>query len=202
MRPGAETDLEHVLGMAIARTVSFPAAVLAAFAFAAAALPACGGGDTAPASWSAESAQSGAAGVAGAATGSAGSASGGGVVFEPTATPRPPGQANYVTHCASCHGVSGEGQANWFQPGPDGVLPAPPHDSSGHTWHHGDGYLFLVTKRGGSAFMMPGQASGMPGFDMEMTDGEIVEVLEYIKGFWGQDEREFQASASAGDPYP
>ena len=42
----------------------------------------------------------------------------------------------------------------------------------------------------------------MPGFDLEMTDAEIVEVLEYIKGFWGADEREFQRSASVGDPYP
>ncbi|MDE2802913.1 MAG: cytochrome c, partial [Chloroflexota bacterium] len=119
-----------------------------------------------------------------------------------TATPAHPGQANYVTHCAACHGVSGEGQPNWFQPGPDGLLPAPPHDNYGHTWHHGDGYLFRVTKRGGAAFMMPGQQSNMPGFDVQMTDQEIIDVLEYIKGFWGKDEREFQASASAGDPYP
>ena len=119
-----------------------------------------------------------------------------------SATPAHPGQANYVTHCAACHGVSGEGQPNWFVPGPDGLLPAPPHDNSGHTWHHGDGYLFQVTKRGGLAFVMPGQPSAMPGFDMAMTDAEIVEVLEYIKGFWGADEREFQRSASVGDPYP
>ncbi len=117
-------------------------------------------------------------------------------------TPAHPGQANYVTHCAACHGVSGEGQPNWFARGPDGQQPAPPHDNSGHTWHHGDGYLFQVTKRGGLTFAMPGQLSGMPGFDMEMTDAEIVEVLEYIKGFWGADEREFQRSASVGDPYP
>ena len=50
--------------------------------------------------------------------------------------------------------------------------------------------------------MMPGQPSGMPGFDAAMTDAEIVEVIEYIKGFWGADERGFQRSASAGDPYP
>ena len=127
---------------------------------------------------------------------------GGGEPSAPTATASHPGQANYATHCASCHGVGGEGQPNWFQPGPDGLLPAPPHDDSGHTWHHGDGYLFRVTKRGGAAFMMPGQPSGMPGFDTAMTDREIIEVLEYIKGFWGEDEREFQASASLRDPYP
>ena len=37
---------------------------------------------------------------------------------------------------------------------------------------------------------------------LQMTDGEIVEVIRYIKGFWGSDEREFQASVSRGDPFP
>ena len=70
------------------------------------------------------------------------------------------GQVNYVTHCSSCHGVNGEGQPNWLIPGPDGTLLAPPHDNFGHTWHHGDGYLFAVTKRGGSTFMMRGSRAG------------------------------------------
>ena len=117
-------------------------------------------------------------------------------------TAEQPGKVNYVRHCSACHGVNGEGQPNWLIPGPDGTLLAPPHDNFGHTWHHGDGYLFAVTKRGGSPFMMPGQPSGMPGFDVQMTDSEIVEVIEYIKGFWGADEREFQASVSRGDPFP
>ena len=158
------------------------AAVMVALAVALA--PACGGSDSED-PWTASA-------VAPSAGASAGAA----------AAPPTPGQANYVTHCAACHGVSGEGQPNWFQPGADGLLPAPPHDSSGHTWHHGDGYLFRVTKRGGQAFMMPGQTSAMPGFDMAMSDQEIIDVLEYIKRFWGPDEREFQRSASAGDPYP
>ncbi len=138
------------------------------------------------------------------------SSMGGSAVVAPTAstaagvvaTPEPPGKVNYVTHCSACHGVNGEGQPNWLIPGPDGTLLAPPHNNYGHTWHHGDGYLFAVTKRGGSPFMMPGQPSGMPGFDVQMTDSEIVEVIEYIKGFWGADEREFQASVSRGDPFP
>ena len=118
------------------------------------------------------------------------------------ATPAHPGKQNYVTHCAACHGVNGEGQPNWIIPGPDGLLPAPPHDNTGHTWHHGDGYLFRVTKSGGQAFMLPGQVSAMPGFDVELSDQEIIDVIEYIKGFWGEGEREFQATASQGDPFP
>ena len=149
----------------------------------------CGGGETSTAGGSAVVAST------------ASTAATGGVAAA-TATPSAPGQVNYVTHCSACHGVSGEGQPNWLIAGPDGTLLAPPHDNTGHTWHHGDGYLFAVTKRGGSPFMMPGQPSGMPGFDAAMSDAEIVEVIEYIKGFWGADERGFQRSASAGDPFP
>ena len=152
----------------------------------------CGGGET--------SSTAGGSAVVASTTSTASTGATGAVAA--TATPAPRGQVNYVTHCASCHGVSGEGQPNWLIPGPDGTLLAPPHDNTGHTWHHGDGYLFAVTKRGGSPFKMPGQPSGMPGFDAQMTDGEIVEVIQYIKGFWGGDEREFQASVSRGDPFP
>ena len=40
------------------------------------------------------------------------------------------------------------GQINWRQRDSNGYLPAPPHDESGHTWHHSDQYLFLMTKYG------------------------------------------------------
>ena len=43
------------------------------------------------------------------------------------------GQRVYVAHCAACHGAQLESQPNWRERGPDGRLPAPPHDASGHT---------------------------------------------------------------------
>ena len=58
------------------------------------------------------------------------------------------GKQVYAQNCASCHGVALEGQANWQQRDADGYLPAPPHDETGHTWHHPDSYLFLLTKYG------------------------------------------------------
>ena len=58
------------------------------------------------------------------------------------------GKLVYKNNCASCHGVNLEGQEQWRQPDGDGYMPAPPHDESGHTWHHPDDYLFLMTKYG------------------------------------------------------
>ena len=43
------------------------------------------------------------------------------------------GQKVYAAQCAACHGARLEGQPNWRVRGPDGRLPAPPHDASGHT---------------------------------------------------------------------
>ena len=39
----------------------------------------------------------------------------------------------YAQQCAACHGAEGEGQPSWRDRGPDGLLPAPPHDASDHT---------------------------------------------------------------------
>ena len=49
------------------------------------------------------------------------------------------GEDLYREYCAACHGADLEGQPDWRSAGPDGVLPAPPHDETGHTWHHPDG---------------------------------------------------------------
>lgn len=51
------------------------------------------------------------------------------------------GKKVYDANCASCHGVKLEGEENWRERGPDGLLPAPPHDETGHTWHHPDALL-------------------------------------------------------------
>ena len=58
------------------------------------------------------------------------------------------GKVICAEHCASCHGVKLEGQKDWMSRLPDGLMPAPPHDETGHTWHHSDKYLFMITKYG------------------------------------------------------
>ena len=108
------------------------------------------------------------------------------------------GQSLYVDNCASCHGANLEGQPNWQSPNADGVLPAPPHDETGHTWHHDDELLFEYTKLGGAAALevrgVAGFNSGMPGFGETLTDDEIWNILAYIRSTWSEREREVQAS--------
>ena len=107
------------------------------------------------------------------------------------------GQGLYKEHCASCHGAGLEGQPNWRKIGPNGILPAPPHDESGHTWHHDNQLLFDYTKLGGKALMeasgVTGTKSGMPGFADALTDDEILDILSYILSTWPDRIRTIQA---------
>jgi len=112
------------------------------------------------------------------------------------------GQTLYATYCAACHGTNLEGQAGWRSPGPDGRLPAPPHDENGHTWHHGDQLLFDYTKLGGKAEMAKRGVefdSGMPAFGDQLTDTEINNVLAYIKSTWPERLQIMQAERSAAE---
>lgn len=103
------------------------------------------------------------------------------------------GQQVYGKQCASCHGANLEGEKDWRTRKPDGGLRAPPHDASGHTWHHPDGQLFQITKLGGAAMAGPGFKSNMPAFKGTLTDRQIWAVLSYIKSRWPQHIRERHA---------
>ena len=108
----------------------------------------------------------------------------------------------YLANCAACHGASGEGAPDSPVGGPDRRVPAPPHDSRGHTWHHSDGLLFRVVKYGDASLTLPGFESGMPVFEGKLRDDEIRAVISYIKTLWGPEERAFQAEVSERDPFP
>jgi mono/diheme cytochrome c family protein len=105
----------------------------------------------------------------------------------------PDGQALYLEHCASCHGANLEGQPDWMRRLPNGRLPAPPHDETGHTWHHSDEQL-LVIVRDGLATIAPGYETDMPAFGPKLDDREIMAILGYIKQTWPDREREIQQS--------
>jgi len=114
----------------------------------------------------------------------------------PTAEELERGEKIYAASCASCHGVNLEGQPDWQRRLPSGRLPAPPHDASGHTWHHPDGVLFRITKAGPAGAVVPGYASDMPAYDGILTDGEIAAARAFIKSTWPERERQLQAEMS------
>ncbi|MPZ46491.1 MAG: c-type cytochrome [Betaproteobacteria bacterium] len=95
------------------------------------------------------------------------------------------GEKIYAQHCAACHGAKLEGEPDWRRRLPNGKLPAPPHDESGHTWHHPDEVLFAITKHG---MVWPNAPkdykSDMPAFGGTLSDQEIWAVLTFIKSHW------------------
>ena len=102
------------------------------------------------------------------------------------------GQEVYRENCAVCHGANLQGQPSWRTRNDDGTLPAPPHDQTGHTWHHPDQVLFEYTKKGGAALAPPSFKSAMPGFEETLKDGEIWAVLAFIKSRWPEQVRKQQ----------
>jgi mono/diheme cytochrome c family protein len=91
----------------------------------------------------------------------------------------------YAENCAACHGAKLEGQTDWRRALPNGRMPAPPHDESGHTWHHTDEVLFGITKYGVTPkYAPPGYQSDMPAFGGKLSDDEIWAALSFIASHW------------------
>lgn len=114
------------------------------------------------------------------------------------------GRPVYEVHCAACHGARLEGQPNWETRLPNGRMPAPPHDASGHTWHHPDAVLFGITKHGlvPGKYAPPGYQSDMPAFGGTLSDEEIAAVLAFIKSRWppGIQRRQAEVDRNARAP--
>lgn len=108
----------------------------------------------------------------------------------------------YAENCASCHGEKLEGEPDWRIPREDGTVPAPPHDESGHTWHHGDPTLFNYVKKGGEQALAEQGIefnSGMPGFGDSLTDDEIRDILAYIRSTWSDRVQKLQAARTEAE---
>ncbi len=103
------------------------------------------------------------------------------------------GETVYQANCASCHGASLEGQPDWQIRDDNGFLPAPPHDATGHTWHHADDLLFEITKYGPSVVINDkSYKSLMPAYKDILSDDEIIAVLSFIKNTWPEEQRSWQ----------
>ena len=82
---------------------------------------------------------------------------------------------------------------------PNGRVPAPPHDASGHTWHHTDRVLVDIVKRGTAAIVGNGYESDMPGFEEVLTDEDVTAIIDYIKSTWPERERAYQNDRTLAD---
>jgi mono/diheme cytochrome c family protein len=105
------------------------------------------------------------------------------------------GKTVYTQYCASCHGTQLQGQPNWRGRQSNGRLPAPPHDASGHTWHHADKELFEIIKHG-IPEIVPGYQTDMPKYEGVLNDADIWAVLSYIESTWSPDIRARQQRVS------
>lgn len=110
------------------------------------------------------------------------------------------GKEIYSEHCASCHGDNLEGEPDWRRRDAEGYLPAPPHDETGHTWHHPDDHLFTVTKHGTVSIAPEGYKTRMSGYGDVLTDRQIRAALAYIKSTWPPREREVQNRINGRKP--
>ena len=108
------------------------------------------------------------------------------------------GQQIYAQSCASCHGANGEGQFPDApnQPDATGRIGAPPHNDNGHTWHHGDEMLIRYTREGGISLIDPVNFYPMPAFGDQLSEGETLAVLAYIKTMWNDEQRSRQQQAT------
>lgn len=107
------------------------------------------------------------------------------------------GRETYVQYCASCHGANLEGQRDWMKRLPSGRMPAPPHDETGHTWHHPPAVLFGIVKDGVAKYAPAGYESDMPAFGETLTDDAIRAVLAYIWSTWPEDVKRRYAELQA-----
>jgi len=87
------------------------------------------------------------------------------------------GQAFYAQNCAACHGVAGEGAANWRTVGAP-----PPLNGSAHTWHHSLDVLDKTIANGGAPF-----GGAMPAFADKLSAQDRRAVIAYIQSLWSAD---------------
>ena len=97
------------------------------------------------------------------------------------------GKEVYDIQCASCHGANLEGEVGYGQESEDGLLKAPPHNETGHTWHHNNSYLIDSIKKGGARLQGANGTSAMPAYENILTPEEIGAVLAYIQSTWPED---------------
>ena len=98
---------------------------------------------------------------------------------------KPVGQVLYETNCQSCHGGGSGGRIDEIPPR---------HNANGHTWHHPDQQLIQITTGG---FKVSDERGQMPAFGEVLIMEEIRQILEFVKTWWSEDQRSYQATVTA-----
>ena len=94
------------------------------------------------------------------------------------------GAALYTKYCLSCHGGSTGGQISDIPP---------PHNTNGHTWHHPDQQLTDIILSGLNTST---ETQKMPAFRDKLAVEDTLAILAYIKTWWSEEQRAFQATAT------
>jgi mono/diheme cytochrome c family protein len=91
--------------------------------------------------------------------------------------PQQAGEAIYLGYCVSCHGADGKGQSPYIPPlaGNAVVLDSDPSS------------LINLVLNGAQPLVVKGtpDAYRMPEYRVQLTDGEIANVLSVVRGGWG-----------------
>jgi len=93
------------------------------------------------------------------------------------------GAALYEANCRSCHGGATGGALRDVPP---------PHNASGHTWHHQDCLLTEITLNGFEDPSAPADRPKMPAFKGRLSDEEVAAILAYMKTWWTEEQRQWQ----------
>lgn len=80
----------------------------------------------------------------------------------------------------------------------------PPHNARGHTWHHPDCQLTQTVLNGSGEMgemmrRMMGASENtprMPVFRGSLAEEDVAAMLAYIKSWWTEEQRQWQASAT------
>ena len=94
------------------------------------------------------------------------------------------GRVIYKTYCSQCHGRNLQGQALWQVLDEYAGRRAPAHDDSGHTWQHPDEDIYQKIRSGHLPKANPSAVSYMPAFENILGEGQILQVMAYIKARW------------------
>ena len=92
------------------------------------------------------------------------------------------GNSIFLQHCATCHGETADGTADWRKADPSGNYPPPPLNGTAHGWHHPLSVLERTIAMGGVPL-----GGVMPGFSETLSKEEGRAAIAYFQSFWSDD---------------